>query len=159
MRTVPPGQATGPTAPLWWRSRTGNRWTFHDPSGTLAGGIKSVVISTQPNLAPGRYAFSVRGTGVFQLPPQAVPATIMLSMNFEKAMGRLRETGLPQFWQNRAWGTSRLWHWSQRPAETCTPQWWQKLAPAANATASVWETCSAEMPRTDRRTRCICLRR
>jgi DNA-binding beta-propeller fold protein YncE len=76
-RTVPVGLAPKTTAPGWHRNSRNTRWTFHDPSGTLAGGITSVVVSVRPNIAPGVFSFTVKGTGAFQLLPGQVPAQLV----------------------------------------------------------------------------------
>ncbi len=49
-----PGGAVG------WR-RTGKRWTFRDSTGTIAGGLRKVVIIDLSARAPGLYRVKVSG--------------------------------------------------------------------------------------------------
>ena len=76
-RSIPGGQAPDLRTPGWRVNSGHTRWTFRDSTATVAGGITSVVISDQPNVAPGRYSFALKGHGTFQVLPAEVPVQLI----------------------------------------------------------------------------------
>ena len=70
-RTIPGG------APAWTFS--GKRWKFRDDSGTLAGGIRRIVVTDQSSRLPGLFRFRVTGTnGDFQVGSGEVPVQTLV---------------------------------------------------------------------------------
>ena len=75
-RTLPPGLSTSSTIPGWRVNPAGTRWQFRDRSRLAAGGITAAVISHQPTRAPGRFTFTIKGTGAFQIQPDQLPLQV-----------------------------------------------------------------------------------
>ena len=78
-RTLPAGQAPTLRSPGWRVNARRRRWTFHDATGTLAAGITGAAVTVQPNLAPGRYGFTLHGHGAFQVLPTHVPVQAVVT--------------------------------------------------------------------------------
>ena len=73
-----PGGAAGGFGPGWTVNRTGTQWRFRDPTGTVAGGIRQVLITNRSTaLTPGYFTFQVTGVnGNFQIAPTSAPVRL-----------------------------------------------------------------------------------
>lgn len=65
-RNIPAGSAPDLHSSGWHVNGPHTRWRFYDATATVAGGITSVGVSDQPNVAPGRYGFALKGRGAFK---------------------------------------------------------------------------------------------
>jgi len=101
-RTVPPGARPGLKAPGWVVNRAHTRWTFGDSAGTLAGGIRRVVIWDKTAKTPGRFTISVRGKGNdFQVAAGEAPVRVSAILGAQCgqrpcAIGAFNPTGGPK---------------------------------------------------------------
>jgi polyhydroxybutyrate depolymerase len=96
-RDVPPGAAAASGAPGWRVNAKGDRWTFSDRSGALAGGITRVVVADVSREAPGLFQLAISGAkSDFQLNAADLPARleIVLGAEPEAAAGRCGEVRL-----------------------------------------------------------------
>ncbi len=79
-RTVPPGPPAAAGAAGWTVNSRGTGWVFHDASGTVAGGVTSVVI-VHPSRAPVLYRFTIRGKlSDFQVAAGQAPVRIFVTL-------------------------------------------------------------------------------
>jgi hypothetical protein len=64
---IPPGAG-------WRISSTGNTFTYHDESGTLAPGIRRATVVHKRSVSPGYYSVAIYGTeGNFRINPAELP--------------------------------------------------------------------------------------
>ena len=72
------GAVVKPAGGPGWTQR-GTRWTFKDRNGTLAGGIKKVVLRDLSSTAPGLFKVKVIGKdAAFQVPAGSEPVQLEL---------------------------------------------------------------------------------
>ena len=77
-RFIPPGLSAGRGQPGWTINRRITRWTFSDPTGTLAGGIKRVVVRDfSSGRTPRLFTFRVTGKGAFQVTTTQAPPRVL----------------------------------------------------------------------------------